>query len=76
MGERKEYGNLGSYFGYRYRACVAMLDNKINDLSGWSVEQRRTFAAGAVQTMRQHYSWARVARNTIAVCQRDYETHE
>lgn len=40
--------------------------DKINDLKDWSVEQRRQFADGSGRTLREYFSWARVAQDTIA----------
>ncbi|MGI9202727.1 MAG: glycosyltransferase family 4 protein [Woeseiaceae bacterium] len=41
--------------------------NKIQGLLHWSREQRQQFAATSVAALRQHYSWARVAADTVAV---------
>ena len=38
---------------------------KIQDISNWSDDRRRAFIANAIATTRQHYSWERVARETL-----------
>jgi phosphatidylinositol alpha-1,6-mannosyltransferase len=49
---------------------------KINDLMDWSVEQRRNFGAGAGLALLRQYSWARVARDTVAVYRRGEHANE
>lgn len=44
--------------------------SKIGELLNWSVEERRQFAARAGEALRKHYSWARVAMDTVAVYER------
>lgn len=50
--------------------------SKIEELLEWSVEQRRQFATGSAQALRQHYSWARVARDTVAVYENKKTTNQ
>lgn len=43
---------------------------RITNLLGWSLERRREFAQEATRILRQRYSWARVAQDTVGVYQR------
>ncbi len=40
---------------------------KLTELLNWSAEQRIQFAANAGKALREHYSWARVAADTVVI---------
>lgn len=48
---------------------------KVRELLDWSQKQRRQFASRAGQTLREHYSWARVAADTVAVYRKTENGH-
>lgn len=49
--------------------------DRIRELLDWSAERRRQFAAKAGQALREHYSWARVAADTVAVYRKVENAH-
>lgn len=63
--------------GFRVPAeNAAAWAGKIAELLGWSLEQRREFSAGAGRALRKYYSWARVARDTVAVYESNPDVDE